>query len=173
MFPYLIDPNTDFAGYESDDIIRYLYETYGDGRVPLALNAGFVTTLTSALASTARSMKGGTKAEKVVYPEIPLTLWAYETSPFCKIVRERLAEYEIPYLLKTTPRGSPTRTEMKEMLGRFQVPYLEDPNTNISLFESKYILQYLDEVYGPTAQNAVDELPEGLSLIKNKTAATA
>src|SRR5262249_33966342 len=32
-FPYLVDPNTDRALYESDDIIRYLADTYGDGRV--------------------------------------------------------------------------------------------------------------------------------------------
>ncbi len=33
QFPYLIDPNTDKAMYESDDIIEYLFNEYGDGQV--------------------------------------------------------------------------------------------------------------------------------------------
>jgi glutathione S-transferase len=31
MVPYLVDPNTDSAMYESEDIIRYLHATYGAG----------------------------------------------------------------------------------------------------------------------------------------------
>ncbi|KAJ8900960.1 hypothetical protein NDN08_000257 [Rhodosorus marinus] len=167
MFPYLVDPNTTFAGYESDDIIKYLFETYADGTVPLALNAGAVTTISSGLASLARAAKGSKRASKVVYPEKPLTYWGYEPSPFCKVVRERLCEYEIPYLCKTTSRGSRKRAEMKENLGLFQVPYLEDPNTGLALFESKYILKYLDDVYGPNAENAFEELPADVALVKS------
>mmetsp|Transcript_3020 Transcript_3020/g.9252 ORF Transcript_3020/g.9252 Transcript_3020/m.9252 type:complete len:346 (-) Transcript_3020:183-1220(-) len=173
MFPYLIDPNTGYSGYESSDLVKYLYETYGDGRVPIQLNLGGLTTFSSALATAARATKGGKRAKRVVYPEKPLTLWAYEASPFCKIVRERLCEYEVPYLLKTTPRGSPTRQDMIDKLGRFQVPYLEDPNTDLTMFESKFMLHYLDTVYGPNAPNAVEELPEDLSLIKPKLEAAS
>ena len=39
QFPYLIDPNTGTEMYESDDIVRYLFERYGDGRVPALLRA--------------------------------------------------------------------------------------------------------------------------------------
>ena len=31
--------------------------------------------------------------------------------------------------------------------GRFQVPYLQDPNTGVNLFESSAILEYLDKQY--------------------------
>ncbi len=31
QFPYLFDPNSDTAMYESDDIINYLYDKYGPG----------------------------------------------------------------------------------------------------------------------------------------------
>ena len=31
QFPYLVDPNSDTAMYESDDIINYLYDKYGPG----------------------------------------------------------------------------------------------------------------------------------------------
>ncbi|KAF6002251.1 hypothetical protein F1559_003333 [Cyanidiococcus yangmingshanensis] len=33
QFPFLIDENTGFEGYESDEIIQYLFKTYGDGRI--------------------------------------------------------------------------------------------------------------------------------------------
>ncbi len=37
QFPYLVDPNTGKEMYESSEIVRYLFETYGDGKVPLPL----------------------------------------------------------------------------------------------------------------------------------------
>ena len=36
---------------------------------------------------------------------------------------------------------------MVKETGRFQVPYLKDPNTGVALFESAEIVKYLDEVY--------------------------
>ncbi|KAI2501807.1 glutathione S-transferase [Fragilaria crotonensis] len=46
------------------------------------------------------------------------------------------------------PRGSPNRQIMLEEKGRFQVPYLEDPNTGVKLWESEAIVEYLQKVYG-------------------------
>ena len=40
QFPWLVDPNAGIEMYESDSIVRYLFERYGDGRVPLALALG-------------------------------------------------------------------------------------------------------------------------------------
>lgn len=31
QFPYMVDPNTKTSMYESDDIISYLFESYGEG----------------------------------------------------------------------------------------------------------------------------------------------
>lgn len=31
QFPYMVDPNTKISMYESDDIIRYLFDSYGEG----------------------------------------------------------------------------------------------------------------------------------------------
>ena len=42
QFPYLVDPNAGVALYESDAIVRHLFERYGDGRVPLALSLGLL-----------------------------------------------------------------------------------------------------------------------------------
>ena len=58
QFPYLVDPNTGKEMYESDDIIRYLFETYGDGAVPLALSLPLLTDLSAQLASLLRGMGG-------------------------------------------------------------------------------------------------------------------
>jgi glutathione S-transferase len=100
-----------------------------------------------------------------------LIFWGYAASPFCKIVRERLGnnisliwfsliilttlmlftlfivELEIPHIQKTWGRGSAKRQELFEKTGRFQVPYLEDPNTGVNLFESSDIIDYINEKY--------------------------
>jgi glutathione S-transferase len=89
----------------------------------------------------------GSKYQFSKPPVKPLTLWAYEASPFCKIVRERLSELEIPHLLKNCPRGSRKRQELFNLTGIFQVPFLQDPNTGVNMFESADIIEYLDKIY--------------------------
>lgn len=147
QFPYMVDPNTKVAIYESDDIIQYLFDTYGSGTsVPASLKKGLSTTISCSLAMLPR-MGRGSKFEESKKPQLPLVIWAYESSPFCKVVRERLCELEIPHLMKTCARGSPKRQELFEKTGVFQVPYIEDPNTGVSMFESVSIIEYLDKTY--------------------------
>jgi glutathione S-transferase len=146
QFPYLKDPNTGVAMYESEEIIQYLYDTYGDGKeVPTSL-LGNGATVSASLAMLLRMGKGS-NAVPSTPPAEPITLWAYEASPFCKIVRERLVELEIPHIQKTCARGSAKRQELFDKTGTFQVPYIEDPNTGVNLFESSDILAYLDDKY--------------------------
>jgi glutathione S-transferase len=78
---------------------------------------------------------------------IPLELWGYETSPFVRPVREKLGSLCLPHIMVSCSRGSANRDKMVEMTGRFQVPYLVDPNTGISLYESTEIEKYLEAVY--------------------------
>ena len=40
--------------YESDDIIRYLYRTYGDDKVPFTFRLGPLTTFTCGITSLIR-----------------------------------------------------------------------------------------------------------------------
>jgi glutathione S-transferase len=40
------------------------------------------------------------------------------------------------------------RQRLWNKLGRFQVPWLLDRNTGVSLFESEAIVEYLDKQYG-------------------------
>ena len=146
QFPYMVDPNTDVSMYESDDIITYLFETYGDGQVPSSLTGGFLTTLSCGLGLLARAGKGS-KFEESKPPKKPIVYWGYEASPFCKIVRERLVELEIPHIARNCARGSSKRQELFEKTGTFQVPFIEDPNTGVNMFESADIIRYLNENY--------------------------
>ncbi|KAI8470383.1 MAG: hypothetical protein J3K34DRAFT_260374 [Monoraphidium minutum] len=150
QFPFLVDPNTGRQLYESDDIIAYLFNEYGDGQVPLALRMGLFTTLTCGLAMAPRAGKGGRYVASKV-PSKPVTLWAYEASPFVVVVKEALSELEIPYLQVTCSRGSPKRQQLLEKRGTFQVPYLEDPNQGVYLFESSAIVKYLYDTYAVKA----------------------
>mmetsp|Transcript_9060 Transcript_9060/g.15567 ORF Transcript_9060/g.15567 Transcript_9060/m.15567 type:complete len:350 (-) Transcript_9060:80-1129(-) len=146
MFPYLKDPNTGMAMYESDDIIQYLFNEYGDGEVPLTLRLGPVTAITAGLGLLGRMGKGS-KYRDAKVPEMPLQVWSYEASPFCKVVRETLVELELPHLMISCARGSPKRQQLFEEKGLFQVPYLIDPNTGVEMFESAEIVEYLEKTY--------------------------
>ena len=153
QFPYLVDSNTGTSMYESSDIIEYLYDTYGpvdNNVVPDSLGTSFYNTLSLSIASLLRLGKGAKFVENKYNPSTkkPIIYYGYEGSPFCKIVREKLVEYEIPHIQKTCPRGSSRRQELLDQTGRFQVPYIEDPNTGDKLFESADINAYLDTVYG-------------------------
>lgn len=169
-FPFMNDPNTGVTMFESDDILNYLFKTYGDGEVPSSLT-GAAVPLTAGLGLLPRFNKGGqmkpsrfgtnkdramsvlllnddkTEKSASASPQ-PLILWSYEGSPFCKIVREELCELEIPHVQISTPRGSPNRQLMMDRVGRFQAPYLEDPNEDIALWESEAIVEYLQKRYG-------------------------
>lgn len=146
QFPYMVDPNTGTAMYESDDIIKYLVQKYGDGSIPFTLSLGLLTTLTEGFAMIGRMGKGSSYTPSKLPPK-PLELWAYEGSPFCKIVREVLVELELPHIFRSCARGSPKRQILFEKVGHFQAPYIEDPNTGVQMFESAEIVEYLKVTY--------------------------
>jgi glutathione S-transferase len=146
QFPFLVDPNTKKQMFESDDIISYLFETYGAGAPPLLLRMGGLTNATSFLASAARPFNGrSTVVSKA--PKKPLELWSFEASPFCRLAREALCELEIPYLLHNVGKGSPSREAFVRRSGKMMVPYLVDPNTGKEMFESGDIVAYLYATY--------------------------
>lgn len=146
QFPYLVDPNTGKEMYESDEIVAYLFREYGQGAPPLLLRKGPLTDATAMLASVWRP-GAGARYRQALQPEQPLELYSFEASPFCRLVREKLCELELPYLLHNVPRGSEKREAFVERSGRMMVPYLIDPNTSIEMFESADIVRYLEETY--------------------------
>jgi glutathione S-transferase len=146
QFPYLVDPNTDTAMYESDDIIRYLADRYGTGTVPVSLSLGFLTTASASVASVIR-VRRGMRYRAAVAPEQPMELYSFEASPFCRIAREALCELEIPYLLHNVAKRSPRRQAFVARSGKMMAPYLVDPNTDTAMFESADIVAYLNATY--------------------------
>nr|ACN36992.1 unknown [Zea mays] len=146
QFPYMVDPNTGVAMYESDDIIKYLADTYGDGSVPIMLSLGLLTAITAGLATLGRIGKGNSYTASRIPPQ-PIEIWAFEGSPFCRLVRETLVELELPHLLHSCARGSLKRQEVFKKKGVFQAPYIEDPNTGVQMFESAEIIDYLKATY--------------------------
>ncbi|MET1084503.1 MAG: glutathione S-transferase N-terminal domain-containing protein, partial [Burkholderiales bacterium] len=54
QFPYLVDANAGVEMYESDDIVRHLWQRYGTGGAPLVLSLGPLTDASAMLASAAR-----------------------------------------------------------------------------------------------------------------------
>jgi len=146
LFPYLVDPNTGQAMYESDDIVRHLFATYGNGEVPAMLRLWPLADVTSGLASAFRP-GFGTRYRPARAPEQPLELWSFEASPFCRIAREALCSLELPYVLHNVAKGSAGREAFVARSGRMMVPYLVDPNTGAAMFESADIVRYLDATY--------------------------
>lgn len=150
QFPWLVDPNSGLEMYESDTIVRYLFERYGDGNVPLALGLGVLTDVSAQLASLWRPGFGAFyRAARA--PEKPLELWSFEASPFCRLAREKLCVLELPYRLHNVAKGSPKRAEFVQRSGKMMVPYLVDPNTGEAMFESADIAAYLDATYAVPA----------------------
>jgi len=149
QFPFLVDPNTNVQMYESDDIIQYLFDTYGEEgeRIPFTLLPNSALTTLSASLSMIPRIGKGSKFVEAKKAKQPLVFWGYDASPFCKVVRERLVELELPHVFKTASRGSTKRNELWELTGRFQVPYLQDPNNGVELFESVDITNYINTMY--------------------------
>lgn len=147
QFPYLVDPNTGKEMYESDEIVRYLFVSYGDGAVPGWLRPGLLSRVTLTLPSAFRP-SGGLRARPSRAPALPLELWSFESSPFCRIAREALCSLELPYLLHNVGKGSPRREAFVARSGRMMVPFLVDPNAGVELFESADIVRYLERTYG-------------------------
>lgn len=155
--PFLIDPNTNMELFESGDIIDYLLETYGpsstdsyDRKALWTVTNEAFAAVTSTLVAVLRDLPGS-KRQADARPDNedmkPLELWGYECSPFVRPVREKLGSLCLPHLMISCSRGSANRDVMFAKTGRFQVPYLVDPNTGVEMFEGPEIVEYLDAVY--------------------------
>ena len=171
-FPLLVDDNTGDVMIESSDIIDHLGRTY-DAKVRNSKGAmrgvAVGTSVLSTLLGTRLNGIQGLKARPSKAPEQPLELYSFEASPYSKPVRARLCELEIPYILRNTPKAAKTdlgppffrdklfkgpkgttrhRQYLADTTGMVQVPYLVDPNTGVSMYESAEIVKYLDKTYG-------------------------
>jgi glutathione S-transferase len=173
QFPFMIDPNTGVEMYESIDIIEYFYKTYGQRELPMKWRLGGLQKMGSMLASVPRMNHGLRRAEAPrasgdTEQQELLELYSFEASPYARPVRETLCELEIPYILRSCGRnrlaewllpsiresfGVKTdsvlhnRVKLEALEGSVQIPYLQDPNTDTSMFESADIVAYLLQRY--------------------------
>jgi hypothetical protein len=168
-FPYFYDPNTNVKLIGSRRIIDYLFTKYGppsnNNNIPEILQQPIIGTnwpkrFAYIGVSVISRNAGGTYIPSSFHDtnnnnieRKPILLYAYEGSPFCKVVCEVLCNYEIPHTIYYTPRGSVNRQRLYEITKRFQVPYIEDPNTGINLFESEAIVEYIQKQYGVTTSS--------------------
>jgi len=176
--PFLVDPNSDSKIYESSEILKHVFNKYGPGesKIPYLLKGGFIPITSSKIATILRGLpwhglfqyKGDVKSslkslipskisdsthfEHPIHPKIekPIHLYNFEGCPYCRIVREALDSLEIPYIVHNVAKSSPKRSELVELGGKMQVPFLFDENNNKKLFESKDIVDYLYATYSPT-----------------------
>lgn len=84
-------------------------------------------------------------------PTQTLILYEYDSSPYCKRVREiiNLLDLTVEYRPCPGARQSRFSEELFERTGRRTVPYLIDPNTDTEMFESDDQIRYLIDTYGP------------------------
>lgn len=87
-----------------------------------------------------------------------LLLYEFEGCPFCRLVRETLSLLSLNVVIYPCPREtlkkygylekSRFRPIVKDLGKKVMFPYLIDPNTQKSMYESRDIINYLWEEYG-------------------------
>jgi len=104
-------------------------------------------------------------------PKQLLELYDFEGCPYCRKVREVLCELDLDFLVHPVAKGSPRRSELAQIGGTLQVPFLLDRNTNTRLYESDDISVYLNATYGAGVRagwslpvpSFIDDLNSGLA----------
>ena len=87
--------------------------------------------------------------QPAVKPEKLLLLYEFEACPYCRLVREALTELDLDAEIHPCPkRGQRFRPVVREVGGKYQFPFLHDPNTSVQMYESLDIIAYLYETYG-------------------------
>lgn len=147
QFPLLIDPNTGAQLYESNQIVKYLFESYGAERLPLGLRLGPLSDLSSRVAT---ALSGGLPSAQPtsLQPSLGLELWAYETDTGSRRARRALDRFELPYTLYSIAQGSTKRKKLSNISASAQVPYLVDPNRGVHLEGADAIVSHLERTYG-------------------------
>jgi len=149
-YPYLVDPNTGRSMGESEDILDYLHETYGQGRERWRRALAPLNTASSAIVTAWRPFGGRVRRglESREQQTQHLVLYNYEASPYCRKVRETLQALNLDCHVKNVAKASARRPELIGLGGKMQVPYLIDANTGAAMYESDVIVAYLRSTYG-------------------------
>lgn len=167
QLPVLVDRDLDVRAGGLHACMEHVLTHYAQAGWSRALLDNALMRLSSRLASALRG-DVGLDATPSRAPRKPLELYSFESSPYSRLVRERLCELELPWILRSfgkeqladwgppsarltlkewSPKPGGRRERMLADTGKAQVPYLIDPNTKTELFESVRILEYLDQQY--------------------------
>ena len=124
--------------------------------------------LNSSLTSTLRLWRGTNARGSVKQPARHLKLYEFEACPYCRLVREALTELDLDALIYPTPHGGKRfRPKVVELGGKQQFPFLVDPNTGESMYESDAIIDYLYRRYGGRRGTATSVAPVRRHLIRH------
>jgi glutathione S-transferase len=109
--------------------------------------------------SLVRLGKGAVARGHRKVPAQPLELYEAEYCPYCRHVRETLTDLDLDAITYPVPKGgSRFREQLQQAGGKVRIPFLHDPNTGTRLYESKDIVRYLVEEYGPVGQRRPAQL---------------
>ncbi len=104
---------------------------------------------TSLFTSTLRAGAGMIAAPSARPPSRTLELFDMEGCPYCRAAREALSTLDLDAMVYPCPKGGERfRPEVVRRGGKARFPYLHDPNTDLSLYESAEIVRYLAHEYG-------------------------
>ena len=76
-----------------------------------------------------------------------LNLYYRPTCPYCARVLLANATIEAPLVLRNIATDAEARAELIAKGGKAQVPYLEDTDRGVAMYESEDIITYLHEHY--------------------------
>jgi glutathione S-transferase len=108
-----------------------------------------IDVLNSTLTSTLRFWRGTNTRAAARQPKKQLELYEFEACPYCRLVREALTELDLDAMIYPTPHGGKRfRPKVAKLGGKQQFPFLVDPNSGESLYESADIIDYLYRLYG-------------------------
>lgn len=165
--PYLIDHDQGLHADGLQACLTHVLEHYAEAGWLRGTLGSLPMRLSSRLASTLRG-DAGEHVHASRAARKPLELYSFESSPYSRLVRERLCELQLPWILRSfgkeqladwgppnlrlslkpwTPKPGGLREKMLTDTGKAQVPYLIDPNAGVELFESMRILAHLDRQY--------------------------
>jgi len=100
-------------------------------------------------------VRGAVGHRAVTHSDTPakmLVLYEFEACPFCRRVREALSALDLEAIIVPCPKGSQNREAVIAQGGKAQFPFLVDPNTQRSMYESGDICDYLEKTYGHGAE---------------------
>jgi glutaredoxin len=114
----------------------------------------------SSAASCIRAFTGTLASPAGDRPRQLLELYEFEACPYCRKAREALSALRLDYLARPCPKnGTRYRPRVEELGGKRMFPYLVDPNTGTSMYESDDIIAYLYGRYGAGTPPLAMKLP--------------